>query len=138
MRIYAQSRRVSFTNYSAQLARSRSTRMSSVRRSIFPIFGICRSWRRRANLDQKFCSRATGRIRNHSKSGRVRLADSENTSQPKARVTPGRSAPGLIRGSVTTLLPGPEGGTKSARLRLPGHPTHLRAPKNNLQFLLDG
>src|SRR5207237_6496169 len=103
------------------------------------IFGICRSWRRRANLDQKFCSRATGRIRNRSKSARVRLAGSENTSQPKARVTPGRSAPDLIRDSVT-LLPGPEGGTKSARLRLPGRPSDTpgNARKNNLKFLLDG
>src|SRR5205823_10746306 len=91
-----------------------------------------------SNLDQKFCNRAIGRIRSRSKSGKVKSAVSAIIYQAKVRPTPGRSAPGSIRGSVTTLLPGPEGGTKSARLRLFGRPPGLQRPKNNLNpYLTD-
>src|SRR5437870_7259128 len=70
-RIYALSRRGCFTNCSEQSARRKSTMPSSVRRWIFPISEICRSWKWRADSDQKFCNRAIAKLRNHSKSGRA-------------------------------------------------------------------
>ena len=109
-----------FTNCSEQSARRKSTMLSSVLPSIFPISEICRSWKRRAHSDRRSCNRATERIRNHSKSGRAKSAVSGNISRPKARVTPRKCVPGSIHGSVTTLLSRPGDAAKSRRRRLPG------------------
>src|SRR5438477_566805 len=91
-RIYALSRRGCFTNCSEQSARRKSTMPSSVLPSIFPISEICRSWKWRADSDQKFCNRAIRRIRNRLRSGRARSEVFANIYQPKANGMPKKSA----------------------------------------------
>src|SRR5437762_11750388 len=65
---------------------------SSVLPSIFPISEICRSWKWRADSDQKFCNRAIRRIRNRLRSGRARSEVFANIYQPKANGMPKKSA----------------------------------------------
>ena len=67
---------------------------------------------------------------NHSKSGRARLAGSENTSQPKAELRP----PGLRRAQSAQYRYSAATGTGERDLippdfASPGHPTRLGAPK---------
>src|SRR5438034_10300006 len=65
---------------------------SSVLPSIFPIYEICRSWKWRADWEQKYFNRAIRRIRNRLRSGRARSEVFANIYQPKANGMPKKSA----------------------------------------------
>ena len=126
-----------FTNCFAPSAKSKSTMRCLVRRSIFPIFEICKSWKQRAISDRKFCNRAIGRTRKPSKSGRV------NWGFPRIsfRRRPELRGAGLCRAQsavrLQTLLPGPEGGTKPPASHCLGI-RHTWENQKYLKFLLDG